>query len=57
MNNYKDEITPCYFLTFVFIFKCKCEYEYNVKIVIRFNSDDLVVNNKLLSDGVCLFLA
>ncbi|BBE58853.1 hypothetical protein TRKP067_5024 [Klebsiella pneumoniae] len=43
MNNYKDEITPFYFLTFVFIFKCKCEYEYNVKIVIKFNSDLLVV--------------
>lgn len=43
VNNYKDEITPLYFLTFVFIFKCKCEYEYNVKIVIKFNSDLLVV--------------
>ncbi|AHE47378.1 hypothetical protein KP13_32067 (plasmid) [Klebsiella pneumoniae subsp. pneumoniae Kp13] len=43
MNNYKDEITPCCFLTFVFIFKCKCEYEYNVKIVMKFYSDDLVV--------------
>ncbi|MCB8858241.1 hypothetical protein KPC94_01477 [Klebsiella pneumoniae] len=40
---HKDETTPFYFLTFVFIFKCKCEYEYNVKIVIKFNSDVLVV--------------